>query len=460
MAELDGFSFLEHMPATWSPYFSHVQMLFAISESDQDVMEQTREIVKVRLSAFCSLVAAFSSLQDRNWVFRQRDYTNFQVRHHFASMMFRREESETLYIILDRPNLLTESLEQMANASPTSLLHGDLSVYFEEETAVGEGVLREWFYLVCEKLFEPGRKLFVHSTDDDRRFTPDTASYHDENLLKYFQFAGRFIALALKNDVQVGVLLDHVFYLQLAGKRVSLEDIRRTDEAEYNSCLQILQLSREEFDKADLGLTFSVEIEDNLKKKLEIPLCEQGTDLAVTYDNRESYINMRIENRYVTLIKDQVSQFIQGFEEMISVPHDVFFNTLNPEDIDCLLRGKEQIAICVDEWKSHTAYVNFKETDATIKWFWQIVNEMDQETRRKLLFFWTAYKYLPMGGFKDFPEKLTISRNFDHDRNRPLPMAQTCSSQLQLRVYSGFDVMKNQLIYVTENWISTGFGIA
>lgn len=173
MTELEGTTFLEYLPNTWTPYLSHVEMLLAISESHKNVMEQTREILKVRLNAFCSLVTDFSRLQDRNWVFKLRDCINFKVRHHFAKMMFLHEELEELSIILDRSNVLTESFEQIADASPTSL-HGDLSIYFKDEEAVGEGVLREWLCLVCEKLFQPEIKLFVRSTDDCRRFTPNS----------------------------------------------------------------------------------------------------------------------------------------------------------------------------------------------------------------------------------------------------------------------------------------------
>lgn len=85
------------------------------------------------------------------------------------------------------------------------------------------------------------------------------------------------------------------------------------------------------------------------------------------------------------------------------------------------------------------------------------VNGMDQERRRNMLVFWTARKYLPMGGFKDFPGKLQISRMYDDENHHLLPESRTCFLQLHLRKYEKFSEMQTQLMYVTESKISTGF---
>ncbi|KAK9222070.1 hypothetical protein WN944_010501 [Citrus x changshan-huyou] len=57
--------------------------------------------------------------------------------------------------------------------------------------------------------------------------------------LDYFCFSGRVIALALMHRVQVGVVSDHMFYLKLARKYISPEDIRDQDPSLSSSCKQI-----------------------------------------------------------------------------------------------------------------------------------------------------------------------------------------------------------------------------
>ena len=48
-----------------------------------------------------------------------------------------------------------------------------------------------------------------------------------------------------------------------------------------------------------------------------------------------------------------------------------FFQSLELEDLDWMLHGSET-AICVDDWKAHTEYNGYKETDPQIFWFWKV----------------------------------------------------------------------------------------
>ncbi|KAG2244957.1 hypothetical protein Bca52824_093228 [Brassica carinata] len=173
-------------------------------------------------------------------------------------MFVETKEEETLDIHIDRSELLDQSISQIADATA---IHGDISVRFKREEAFGDGVLLEWFFVISKEIFDPERKLFTVSPDDCRRYRPNPASYVDEDHLKKFKVAGLIIALAIKHGVQVGILLDPIFFLNLAGKSI-----------EHQSCSRILEMSEEAFDA--MKLTFSVEIEEEKGKMVEIPLCE------------------------------------------------------------------------------------------------------------------------------------------------------------------------------------------
>lgn len=189
----------------------------------------------------------------------------------------------------------------------------------------------------------------------------------------FFKFAGRVIALALMHKVQVGVLFDRVFFLQLAGQNISLEDIKNTDRIMYNSCKQILEMDPVFFDSnAGLGLTFVLETEE-LGKRDTIELCKDGKSRAVDSKNREEYVDSLIKHRYATSISEQVMQFSKGFMDILSSgPPETFFARLNLEDLDGMLRGGEH-RISIDDWKAHTEYNGFKETDHQIEWFWKVI---------------------------------------------------------------------------------------
>lgn len=69
--------------------------------------------------------------------------------------------------------MLEESFGYIADAYP-KLLRGDLFIEFKNEEAIGPGVLREWFFMVCREMFNPQKALFVSCPNDRRRFLPNS----------------------------------------------------------------------------------------------------------------------------------------------------------------------------------------------------------------------------------------------------------------------------------------------
>lgn len=190
--------------------------------------------------------------------------------------------------------------------------------------------------------------------------------------LEYFTFSGRVVALALMHKVQVGIVFDRVFFLQLAGMHVSLEGIRDADPLLYSSWKQILEMDAEFIDSDALGLTFVTEVEE-LGSRRVVELCPGGKSTVVNSKNREEYVDLLIQHHFVTSITEQVSHFARGFADILSNSglQKFFFQSLELEDLDWMLYGSES-AICVEDWKAHTEYSGYKETDPQISWFWKV----------------------------------------------------------------------------------------
>jgi len=202
-------------------------------------------------------------------------------------------------------------------------------------------------------------------------FYLSTASMVNALHLKYFIFSGRIIALALKKKVHVGIVFDRVFFKQLAGNYIiTLEDIRDADPIMYSSCKQILEMDADYIDSDALGLTFSIEVEE-LGHREVIELCPGGESLVVDSKNREKYVHLLIQSRFVTSISKQISHFAQGFGDIISGSSLEFFQFLDLEDFDWMLHGSEN-DISVEDWKAHTKYRGYKENDRQISWFWEV----------------------------------------------------------------------------------------
>lgn len=75
-------------------------------------------------------------------------------------------------MLINRSNLLAESFESITGAE-IAALHGPMHIGFINEEATGPGVLREWFLLVCQAIFNPQNALFVACPTDRRRFFPN-----------------------------------------------------------------------------------------------------------------------------------------------------------------------------------------------------------------------------------------------------------------------------------------------
>ncbi|KAI3957236.1 hypothetical protein MKW98_012111, partial [Papaver atlanticum] len=232
-------------------------------------------------------------------------------------------------MLIDRSHILTESFEQLSLGTSKSLRCG-LSVEFRNEEAVGYGVLREWFFIICQELFDPKGSLFLACPSDPRRFFPNPAPVVPRHR-NYFVFAGRVIALALMHKWVI-----------------SLDDIEDADPVMYKSCKRILEMDADSADSEALGLTF---------------LCPGGNSIIVNSKNREQYIELLIQHCFVKSIAKKLSYFTRGFGDILY--------------LDLMLLGSGE-AISVKDWKPHTEY--------QICWFWEVVRGYvyEAETRASL----------------------------------------------------------------------------
>lgn len=202
-------------------------------------------------------------------------------------------------------------------------------------------------------------------------FNLSAASKVHPQHLQYFSFSGRVIALALIHKVQVGIVFDPVFFLQLAGKCITLQDIQDADPYLYSSCKQILEMDADFIDSDALGLTFVREVEELGSRKV-VELCPGGQSLAVNSKNRETYVDLLIKDRFVTSISKQVEHFARGFADILcNSSCEQFFQSLELEDLDWMLHGSQN-TISVEDWKAHTEYNGYKEIDSQISWFWEV----------------------------------------------------------------------------------------
>ncbi|CAO2173318.1 unnamed protein product [Urochloa humidicola] len=455
-------SFLAAAPPKWTASLHGVWAILGELDAWPEHHDAMRAAVAAHARAVTALVlSAGSELGESiRWIAKHRDLLEFEARRHLAMAMLpeiaRCIDAPPPYeLLVDRARLLPDSFGYVAHATPREL-RAAMSVAFKDEQAMGPGVRREWFCLVCQALFNPRLVLFSACPYDRRRFFINPTSVVDPLHLEYFEFAGRMIALALRHRIHVGVFFDRTLFLQLAGRPVTLDDIAEADPSLHASCKKILEMDPTLVDSNALELTF-VREDEVLGSRTVTELFPGGKDVAVTSENRCKYIDLLIQDRFVNCTRRQLAYFAAGFRIMFDKwkPWTEFFASLDNEDFDQMLGGSKG-AIDVSQWRAHTDYRGYKEKDRQIKWFWKALENMTVEQQGRLLFFWTSVKYLPSDGFSGLGCRLFIYRASSSRDN--LPTSQTCFYHLHLPAYTSSNMMQSRLRMIVQEYVSSGFG--
>lgn len=138
-----------------------------------------------------------------------------------------------------------------------------------------------------------------------------------------------------------------------------------------------------------------------------IPLHPFGQCQANTTAPTRLMIEWRIQKR----VEEQFNAFVTGFNELI--PPDLV-NVFDERELELLIGGIADID--VEDWKKHTDYRGYTESDEVIKNFWQVIRSWDAEQKSRLLQFATGTSRIPVNGFKDLqgsdgPRRFTIEKS-------------------------------------------------
>ena len=101
------------------------------------------------------------------------------------------------------------------------------------------------------------------------------------------------------------------------------------------------------------------------------------------------------------------------------------------------------------EKKKNTEESKNRIQQRVVRYFWQYMEELDQEKLVDVFFWITSRRRLPAGGFPcDWKGKIYINENFDRTS---LPVAHTCFNQIDLPCYENYDMLKKNVNYAVEN---------
>jgi len=186
------------------------------------------------------------------------------------------------------------------------------------------------------------------------------------------------------------------------------------------------------------------------------PLKEGGPQIPVTEENKEEYVHLLLDRILISGVARQVASFQRGLLRVL--PNDLIqriTEIMSVKEIELMVSGADSID--VDDWEKHTEYENgFTKESQPVRWFWEVVRSMNEQSRANLLSFSTGSTQVPSGGFRFLqPELFKIQRVRVTDR---CPAAHTCANTLDLPEYESKEALE-RLLKLAVDETGDAFGL-
>uniref|UniRef100_A0A8C8K940 E3 ubiquitin-protein ligase n=1 Tax=Oncorhynchus tshawytscha TaxID=74940 RepID=A0A8C8K940_ONCTS len=352
-------------------------------------------------------------------------------------------------ITVTRKTLFEDSFQQIMSFNAQDLRRRLWIIFPGEEGLDYGGVAREWFFLLSHEVLNPMYCLFEYAGKDNYCLQINPASYINPDHLKYFKFIGRFIAMALFHGKFIDTGFSLPFYKRMLNKPWALKDLESIDTEFYNS---LIWIKENDIEECGLEMYFSVD-KEILGEITTHELKPDGGEVLVTEENKGEYIRLVAEWRLSRGVEEQTQAFFEGFNEVLPQQYLQYFDA---KELEVMLCGMQEIDLT--DWQRNTIYRHYARSSKQVLWFWQLIKEMDNEKRMRLLQFVTGTCRLPVGGFSDLlgsngPQKFCIEKV---GKENWLPRSHTCFNRLDLPPYKSYEQLKEKLMFAIEE--TEGFG--
>ncbi|CCM05435.1 uncharacterized protein FIBRA_07654 [Fibroporia radiculosa] len=333
-------------------------------------------------------------------------------------------------------------------------LHVPIAITFidqfgnEEAGIDGGGVFKEFLTSLCKEVFDTDRGLWLANKKNELYPAPHSLAT-ERHSLNWYRFIGRILGKALYEGILIDVAFAGFFLAKWLGKQSFLDDLASLDPDLYNG---LLFLKHYTGDPEDLSLNFTA-AEEEFGVARTVELIPNGSNIAVSKENRLQYIYLVSHYRLSKQIKRQSEAFFEGLSEMIDPK---WLRMFNQQELQILLGGVNA-PVDLENLRQHTNYGGlYDDHETTIELFWKVVNSFDHEQRRGLLRFATSCSRPPLLGFEALVPNFAI-RDAGADENR-LPTASTCVNLLKLPRYQNETVLREKLLQAINS--NAGFDLS
>ena len=381
------------------------------------------------------------------------------------------EEDETIVMVEDEEednysSLIYNSYEQMSQVDIALLRpkrpqgtepHLSFSVVFKGEYVVGEGgPYRQFFADLSSEIqpahFAPEEKdemPILVPTPNNKGEVKDFKEYWTINPscistqdLALYEYLGVLMGVCIRTNVHLTLDLASICWKPLVGESLTLQDLYEIDVGFVNRLHYVMEAPKEDFENIIME-TFAVTLSDGSV----IELCENGLETPVTFENKNDFIIKAISAR---LGESSVQNHAikKGLTKIIP---EGLLNLMTPEELREAVCGKIECDLVLLRRNTKYGGNNPKELENsdTVKWFWEVLEEITEEDRLKFIVFCWGQERLPANDeeFKlsktRFMIKPAINQSYG---DGALPRANTCFFNFELPMYSSKEVLREKLL--------------
>lgn len=358
-----------------------------------------------------------------------------------------------LNLEIRRENLLEDAFKAFHN-SGSSFKNQLQIIFFNEyggrEAGIdGGGITKEFLNSVATEGFNPNNGLFKETPSDNQMYPNDEIYMklskgieveEQREKLNYLKFLGQLIGKCFYENVLISLSFAPFFLNKWCQTNLKnlLNDLNYLDSELFQNLMKLLHMSDEDLDQLDLN--FSVDEKLN-GQDCTFDLVKDGEQVKVNSKNKLNFIHQLSNFKLNQSLYIQSRYFLEGLHELI---HASWLNMFDSVELQMLISGEED-DINIADWKENVEYGGYFDDDITIRYFWEVIEELTREERGKLLKFVTSVQKAPLLGFGLLSPKFGI-RNSGRDSFR-LPTASTCVNLLKLPDYQDKELVRKKILY-------------
>jgi len=315
----------------------------------------------------------------------------------------------------------------------------------EDEAGVdGGGLFKDFISDLVKAGFDPRVGLFQATEDQCLYPSPSARTACVYNAPTMFEFLGRVLGKAIYEGILLELPLAGFFLKKFQSLRSNdINDLPSLDPELYK---QLMFLRSYEGDVSDLCLTFSM-TDSELGHVREVDLVPGGSSIAVTNENRISYIFFVANYKLNRAIAPACAAFLRGVHELIPAE---WLQLFNEREIAMLISGSSE-GMDTADLRAHINYAGgYHEDHPVIHAFWEVLDGMLPAEQEAFLRFVTACSRPPLLGFKYLEPQLCVQlagSMLDDSSAERLPTASTCMNLLKLPPYKTREAMREKLLY-------------